>query len=49
MLNWIGTYIYLKRSIKCGVDYRDVIPNTNISAYIACLTTPTLQQANLIA
>jgi hypothetical protein len=32
--------MYFKRSKKCGVDYRDVIPNTNISAYITCLTTP---------
>jgi hypothetical protein len=32
--------MYLKRSKKCGVNYHDVIPNTNISAYIACLTTP---------
>jgi len=32
--------MYLKRSKKCGVDCRDVIPDTNISAYITCLTTP---------
>jgi hypothetical protein len=36
----IYVHTYLKRSKKCDVDYRDVIPNTNISACITCLTTP---------